>query len=110
MKSARRRLFEGHADMRKGLPSNAAFSERPAGIEGKVEFGGKARSAWKMQAGATIGQIANDTIESHATGRNDFGALEYFGPRKPPMLNHTQRPNLQFDENNCGPNLFQNRK
>ena len=98
MKSARRRLFEGHADVRKGLPSNAAFSERPAGIEGKVEFGGKARSAWKMQAGATIGQIANDTIESHATGRNDFGALEYFGPRKPPMLNHTQRPSLLFDK------------
>ena len=110
MKSARRRLFEGHANVRRGLPSNPAFSERATGIERKVEFGRKASGGWKMQASTAIGQIAHDTIECHATARNDFGALEYFGPRKPPMLNHTQRPNLQFDENNCGPNLFQNRK
>jgi hypothetical protein len=108
--SARRRLLEGHANVRRGLPSNPAFSERATGIERKVEFGGKARGAGKMQASTTIGQIAHDTIERHTTSRNDFGALEYFGPRKPPMLEHTQRPNLQFDENNCRLKLFQDWK
>jgi hypothetical protein len=52
--SVRRRLLEGYTDIRKGLPSDAAFSQRMAHIEGKFEFGGKAHGIWKMQAGTVI--------------------------------------------------------
>jgi len=49
-----------------GLPSDAAFSQRMSRIEGKVEFGGKVRGAWTMQAGTVIAQIADDTTNRHA--------------------------------------------
>lgn len=88
LSSAHRRLLEGHTDIREGLPSDAAFSQRMACIEGKVEFGGKVRGAWKMQAGTMIAQIANDTTHGRAAGHNELGTLEYFGPREPPTLEH----------------------
>jgi hypothetical protein len=96
--------------MRNGLPSNAAFSKRTARIEGKVEFGGKVRGAWKSKAGTMIRQIADDTTKRRAVGQNDFGVLEYFGPWKPPTLKHARPSKLQFDENNFRPKLFHNRK
>jgi len=43
--SARPRRLEGHAKIRQGLPSYAAFSQSMACIESKVEFAGKARGA-----------------------------------------------------------------
>jgi len=54
LNSARRRLLKRHTDIRNSLPSDAAFSQRKAGVEGKVEFGRKVRSAWKLQAGTVI--------------------------------------------------------
>jgi len=77
-------------------------------IERKLEFGGKARGAWKVQAGTVTGQIADDTIERRAAGHNYFGALEYFSSRKPPTLQHGQTLCLEFDENDFRPNLFRN--
>jgi hypothetical protein len=108
--SVRRRLLEGYADIRKGLPSDAAFPQCMAGIEGKLEFDGKVRGTLKMQAGAVIAQIADDTANRRASGQNELGALEYFGPRKSPTLRHGQAPNLQFGENDFSPNPFHNRK
>jgi hypothetical protein len=88
--SARGLQLEGHADIRKGLPSDAAFSQCMSGIEGKVEFGWKVRGARKMQAGTVIAQIADDTIDRRAAGQNEPGALKYFRPRNAPTLNHGQ--------------------
>ncbi len=109
--SARRRPLEGYTDIREGLPSDAAFSQRMASIEGKLEFDGKVRGAWKMQAGTEIGQVADDTTDRRAAGHNELGSLEYFGPRKLPTLKHGQSSNLQFvGENHVSPNLLHNRK
>jgi hypothetical protein len=79
-------------------------------IEGKVEFGGKVRGAWKMQTGTVIAQIADDTIDRRAAGQNEPGALKYFRPRNAPTLNHGQPSNIQFGENDFGQKLFHNRK
>jgi len=96
LNSARRRLLKRHTDIRNSLPSDAAFSQRKAGVEGKVEFGRKIRGAWKMQAGTVIAQIPDNAVHRRAVGQNDLGALEYFGPWKSPTLKHGQHSNLQF--------------
>ena len=41
MDSARRRPLKVHTNVRQGLPSDVAFSQRTAGVESKVEFVGK---------------------------------------------------------------------
>ena len=50
----RRRLLEGHTDIRNGLPSDAAFSQRKAGVKGKVKFSVEVGGAGKLQAGTVI--------------------------------------------------------
>jgi hypothetical protein len=63
-------------------------------IERKFKVVREASGAWKAEAGAVIGEIADDTIECRTTGQNNFGALEYFRSRKPPTLGHDQTSNL----------------
>jgi hypothetical protein len=104
------RLLEEYTDICTGLPSDAAFSQRTAGVEGKVEFGRKVRSAWKKQAGTVITHISDDTTDRRAASQDDLGTLKYFSSRKPPTLKHGQHPNLQFRQPNSRPNLFHKRK
>jgi hypothetical protein len=105
----RRRLFKGHTGLGKGLPSDAAFSLHAACVKGKLEFGGKIRSAWNMQAGTAIAQIADDAIDRRAVGKNQLGGLENFGPRKPPTLKHGKPPNSNLPRL-FSPNLLKNCK
>ena len=98
MSSARRRLIdsarrwplERHANVRRGLPSNTAFSQRTAGIESKVEFAGEVRSAMKLQAGTMIAQITDDTAECRTACQDEGGSFEYYRSLKAPSLKHGQ--------------------
>jgi hypothetical protein len=60
---ARRRPLEGHTNVRQGLPSDTAFSQRTAGIESEVEFAREIRGAVKLQAGTVIAQVTNNTTD-----------------------------------------------
>jgi hypothetical protein len=106
--SAYRQLLEGHADVRQGLPSDAAFSQRTASIESKVEFIGKVRGAWKLQAGTVIAQITDDTAQCRMASQHESGGLEYYRPLKAPALEHDLSSNPQFDENHPIPNKLPN--
>jgi hypothetical protein len=59
-------------------------------IESKIEFGGKARGACKLQAGAVIAQITDDTPDRRAAGQNELSALEYLCSLKAPTVKHGQ--------------------
>jgi hypothetical protein len=81
-----------------------------AGIESKVEFIGKVRGAWKLQAGTVIAQIADDTGECRMVSQHESGGLEYDRPLKAATLEHDPASNLQFDENHHISNKLLNRK
>jgi hypothetical protein len=58
------------------------------GIESKVEFIGKVRSTWELQAGTVIGQIADDARECRMVSQHERGSLEYYRPLKAAALAH----------------------
>jgi hypothetical protein len=89
----RRRPLEGHTNVRQGLPSDTAFSQRTAGIESKVEFAGEFRSAVKLQAGTVIAQVTDNTTDRRPAGQNEGGSLEYNCPWKAATLKHGQTYN-----------------
>jgi|HubBroStandDraft_6_1064221.scaffolds.fasta_scaffold108923_2 hypothetical protein len=95
----RRRLFKRHTDVCQGLPSNPAFSQRAACIKGKVEFNGQVRSAWELQAGTMIAQIADDARQYRMVSQHESGSLEYDRPLNTTTLEHDLCSNPQFDEN-----------
>ena len=90
---ARRRLLEGHTNVRQGLPSDTTFSQRTAGIESKVEFAGKIRGALKLQAGTVIAQITDNTTDGRPASQNEGGGLVYYCPWKAPTLKHGKTNN-----------------
>ena len=103
MDSARRRPLKVHTNVRQGLPSDVAFSQRTAGVESKVEFVGKVCGACKLQAGTVIAQVTDNTPDHRRTGQDEGGGLVYCCPSKAPTFKHGQASNLQFDKNNRSP-------
>jgi hypothetical protein len=103
-------LLEGYANVRLGLPSDAAFSQRMAAIKSKVEFFGQVRSAWQLQTGSAIAQIADNTAQCRMVSHHESGNLEYHRPLKAPTLNHDLSACPQFDENHPIANKLPNEK
>ena len=106
----RRRPFKRHTNIRQGLPSDTAFSQRAAGIEGKVEFIGKVRSARQLQAGTMIAQIADNARKYRTVSQHESGGLEYDRPLNAAALEHDLSSKPQFDVNHLISNKLPNRK
>jgi hypothetical protein len=57
-------------------------------IESKVEFIGKSRGTWKLQAGTVIAQIADQTGEYRMVSQHEGGRLAHNRPLNPATLEH----------------------
>lgn len=90
---ARRRPLEGHTNVRQGLPSDTAFSQRTACIESKVEFAGEIRGTVKLQPGTVIALVTDDTTDRRPASQNEGGGLKYNCPWEAPTLKHGQTYN-----------------
>jgi hypothetical protein len=59
-----------------------------ARIESKVEFVGKFRGAWKLQAGTAIAQIVDHTRKCRMVSQHENSRLAYDRPLNTATLEH----------------------